>query len=77
MKDPGFDAAVARVLKAAPGEAEYAEALQEVQRLEYERGGYLAWGVAEGVDLATSTVKDLPTIGGYARMQLEKTWISA
>ena len=53
------------------------EALKEVQRIEYERGGYLAWGIAEGIDLAASKVKDLPTIGGYARMQLEKTWMSA
>ena len=77
MTDAEFDAAVARVLEAAPGDAAYVEALKEVQRIEYERGGYIAWGVAEGIDLAASKVKDLPTIGGYARMQLEKTWVSA
>ena len=55
----------------------YMEGLKEVQRIEYERGGHLAWGIAEGIDLAASKVKDLPQVGGYARMQLEKTWMSA
>ncbi len=77
MKDDEFDAAVARVLMSAPGDAASVEALKEVQRIEYERGGYIAWGVAEGIDLAASKVRDLPALGGYARMQLEKTWVSA
>ena len=76
MKDQEFDAAVDRVLSSAEGDPAYTEALNEVQRIEWERGGYIAWGIAEGIDLASSKVKDLPQLGGYARMQLEKTWLA-
>jgi peptide/nickel transport system substrate-binding protein len=34
------------------------------------------WGVADGVDVASARVRDLPRLGGYGRVQLEKVWLS-
>jgi peptide/nickel transport system substrate-binding protein len=48
-----------------------------LQRIEYERSGYLLWGMAEGMDIAKSTVQGLPQLPGYGRVQLEQTWLSA
>ncbi|MGQ4616529.1 ABC transporter substrate-binding protein [Nocardia sp. R7R-8] len=75
FKDAAFDAATAKAL-AAHTEAEYRQADQELQRIQYERGGYLVWGMADGIDIAASRVRDLPTLGGFARVQLEKTWLA-
>ncbi|RJO75877.1 ABC transporter substrate-binding protein [Nocardia panacis] len=74
FKDPEFDAATAKAF-AARDEAELTRASHEVQRIQYERGGYLVWGMADGIDIAHSGVRDLPTLGGFARLQLERTWL--
>ncbi|MFD3430680.1 ABC transporter substrate-binding protein [Nocardia fluminea] len=74
FRDPEFDAADAKAL-AASGD-EYTRAVRELQRIEFERGGYLVWGMADGVDIAASTVRDLPTLGGFARVQLERAWLA-
>jgi peptide/nickel transport system substrate-binding protein len=60
-----------------PDEARRAQAVHELQRLQYEEGGYVVWGMADGVDIARANVRGLPQVGGYGRMFLEKTWISA
>ncbi|MBH0776063.1 ABC transporter substrate-binding protein [Nocardia bovistercoris] len=73
--DPEFDAATARAL-AAGDDAAYRAATADVQRIQYERGGYLVWGMADGVDVASSRVNGLPTLGGFARVQLERAWLS-
>lgn len=72
--DAEFDAATARAL-AADGD-EYIQACEEIQRIQFERGGYLVWGMADGVDIAAATVRDLPTLGGFARVQLERAWLA-
>ncbi|MFC8045570.1 ABC transporter substrate-binding protein [Nocardia sp. NPDC057353] len=72
FRDAEFDAATARAL-AAPDDA---DAIRTLQRIEYDRGGYLVWGMADGIDVAAATVRDLPTLGGYARVQLERTWLA-
>ncbi|MFC8385175.1 ABC transporter substrate-binding protein [Nocardia sp. NPDC057272] len=74
FRDPEFDAADAKAL-AASGE-DYTRAVRELQRIEFERGGYLVWGMADGIDIAASTVRDLPTLGGFARVQLERAWLA-
>ncbi|WP_410870642.1 ABC transporter substrate-binding protein [Nocardia sp. A7] len=74
FRDAEFDAADAKAL-AASGD-EYSRAVRELQRIEFERGGYLVWGMADGVDIAASTVRDLPTLGGFARVQLERAWLA-
>ncbi|MFC4125704.1 ABC transporter substrate-binding protein [Nocardia rhizosphaerae] len=71
--DAEFDAATAKAL-AVTGD-EYAAAVGEIQRIEFERGGYLVWGMADGVDIATAPVRGLPTLGGFARVQLERAWL--
>ncbi|MFD3702916.1 ABC transporter substrate-binding protein [Nocardia sp. NPDC058658] len=74
FRDTEFDAADAKAL-ATSGD-EYERAVRELQRIEFERGGYLVWGMADGVDIAASTVRDLPTLGGFARVQLERAWLA-
>ncbi|MGV9680157.1 ABC transporter substrate-binding protein [Nocardia sp. NPDC003482] len=73
--DPEFDAATAAAL-AASDPAAYAAACRTVQRIQYERGGYLVWGMADGIDIASSRVRDLPTLGGFGRVQLERAWLA-
>ncbi|MGW4769091.1 ABC transporter substrate-binding protein [Nocardia sp. NPDC004278] len=75
FKDAEFDAVTTKAL-AAPGDSEYATACREVQRIEYARGGYLVWGMADGIDIAASRVRDVPTLGGFARVQLERAWLA-
>ncbi|MFC9968532.1 ABC transporter substrate-binding protein [Nocardia ignorata] len=74
FRDPEFDAANAKAL-AATGD-EYGRAVRELQRIQFERGGYLVWGMADGVDIAAASVRGLPTLGGFARVQLERAWLA-
>ncbi|MGK8522176.1 ABC transporter substrate-binding protein [Nocardia asteroides] len=75
FKDAAFDAATAKAL-AARSDEEYRQATTELQRIQYERGGYLVWGMADGIDIAASRVRDLPALGGFARVQLERVWLA-
>ncbi|TDC71329.1 ABC transporter substrate-binding protein [Streptomyces hainanensis] len=73
--DEEFDAAYYRVMDTAD-EAERATALRDLQEIEHERSGYLLWGMADGIDLATDKVNALPELPGYGRVQLEGVWLS-
>ncbi|AZG46256.1 ABC transporter substrate-binding protein [Gordonia insulae] len=73
--DAAFDSAYRRAL-AARDDATYQNASHDLQRIEYERGGYLVWGMADGVDIASSRVHGLPTLGGFGRVQLERAWLT-
>jgi peptide/nickel transport system substrate-binding protein len=53
-----------------------AQALRKLQEIQHERSGYLLWGMADGIDLAASTVRDLPKLPGYGRVQLERAWLA-
>jgi peptide/nickel transport system substrate-binding protein len=53
------------------------DAVAELQRLQYEQGGYVVWGMADGVDIARETVRGLPRTGGYGRMFIEKSGFAA
>lgn len=75
FKDPGFDAAYRKAIGASDP-AERAAARHELQQIEYERSGYLLWGMADGVDLASTKVRGLPKLAGYGRDQLERTWLA-
>ncbi|WP_327110133.1 ABC transporter substrate-binding protein [Nocardia sp. NBC_01730] len=75
FKDAAFDAATVKAL-GAHTDSEYVAASHDVQRIQYDRGGYLVWGMADGIDIATTRVRDLPTLGGFARVQLERTWLA-
>lgn len=74
-KDPEFDAAYQKAIGTADP-SERAALLRELQKIEYERSGYLLWGMADGIDLARSAVQGLPTLPGYGRVQLEKAWLA-
>ncbi|WP_036566762.1 ABC transporter substrate-binding protein [Nocardia sp. BMG51109] len=73
--DPEFDAVTATALGSA-NPADYARACRTVQQIQHERGGYLVWGMADGIDIASSRVRDLPTLGGFGRVQLERVWLA-
>lgn len=75
FNDDEFDAEVNKALS-ADDDGVYAEAVKNVQRIEYERGGYISYAVADGIDVAASAVEDWPKLGGLGRLQFEKTWIS-
>jgi peptide/nickel transport system substrate-binding protein len=72
--DPGFDAAYRKVIGTADAKKR-AGALTELQRIEYDRSGYLLWGMADGIDLAAAKVRNLPELAGYGRVQLEGVWL--
>ncbi|MET9211812.1 MULTISPECIES: ABC transporter substrate-binding protein [unclassified Nocardia] len=74
FRDPEFDAATAKAL-ASSGD-DYTKSCRDIQRIEFERGGYLVWGMADGVDIAAAPVRGLPTLGGFARVQLERAWLA-
>jgi peptide/nickel transport system substrate-binding protein len=76
QQDPDFDAAYQQAVGAADAQ-QRADAVRLLQEIQYERSGYLLWGMADGVDLAASTVGGLPTLPGYGRVQLERAWLSA
>jgi peptide/nickel transport system substrate-binding protein len=54
-----------------------AEAVRDLQRLQYEQGGYVVWGMADGVDIARENLRGLPRTGGYGRMFIEKSGFAA
>jgi peptide/nickel transport system substrate-binding protein len=74
--DPAFDSAY-RLALGTPDLDRRTQLMHDMQKIEYERSGYLLWGMAEGMDLAKSTVQGLPQLPGYGRVQLEQTWLSA
>jgi peptide/nickel transport system substrate-binding protein len=76
QQDPAFDAAYEQAV-GAPDAQQRADAVHLLQQIQYERSGYLLWGMADGVDLAASTVGGLPTLPGYGRVQLERAWVAA
>ncbi|MEV4164413.1 ABC transporter substrate-binding protein [Nonomuraea dietziae] len=52
------------------------QALRRLQEIQHQRSGYLLWGMADGIDLAAPTVRDLPKLPGYGRVQLERVWLA-
>ncbi|HZB33134.1 MAG TPA: ABC transporter substrate-binding protein [Streptosporangiaceae bacterium] len=74
-KDPAFDEAYRDAIGTADA-AERTRLLRKLQEIQHQRSGYLLWGMADGIDLAKSTVRGLPTLPGYGRVRLEKTWLT-
>ncbi|MEH0502242.1 ABC transporter substrate-binding protein [Streptomyces scabiei] len=72
--DAGFDAAYRKVIGTADAKKRET-ALKELQQIEYDRSGYLLWGMADGIDLAAQKVQNLPKLAGYGRVQLEGVWL--
>lgn len=72
--DAGFDAAYRKAISTADVNKR-ATALRELQQIEHDRSGYLLWGMADGIDLAASKVRNLPQLPGYGRVQLEGVWL--
>ncbi|MDF2824845.1 MAG: Oligopeptide-binding protein AppA [Mycobacterium sp.] len=77
FRDPGFDAAYRAALAVPAESAGYRDASTEMQQIQFDRGGYVLWGMADGIDVARSQVRGLPEVGGWGRAQLEKTWLDA
>ncbi|MEV6068797.1 ABC transporter substrate-binding protein [Nocardia sp. NPDC052001] len=74
--EPEFDAAYQRAVATADPAAR-TTLLRTLQQIEYDRSGYLLWGMADGIDLARTPVQGLPTLPGYGRVQLERTWLAS
>ncbi|MFJ9817715.1 ABC transporter substrate-binding protein [Streptomyces sp. NPDC101151] len=72
--DTGFDTAYRKVIGTADPK-QRATALKDLQQIEYDRSGYLLWGMADGIDLAAAKVQNLPKLAGYGRVQLEGVWL--
>ena len=47
------------------------ELSRQLQKIEFERSGYLVWGASDGVDIASTSVSGLPQAPGYGRVLLE------
>ncbi|OXY87775.1 ABC transporter substrate-binding protein [Streptomyces diastatochromogenes] len=75
-KDSAFDKSYEKAIGTADT-ARRTELLQQLQQIEYDRSGYLLWGMADGIDLAGSRVRGLPTLPGYGRVQLESAWLAS
>jgi peptide/nickel transport system substrate-binding protein len=75
QQDADFDAAYQQAV-GAPDAQQRADAVRLLQQIQFERSGYLLWGMADGVDLAASNVGGLPTLPGYGRVQLERAWLA-
>ncbi|MEU2451069.1 ABC transporter substrate-binding protein [Streptomyces sp. NPDC012765] len=74
-KNTAFDEAY-RTAMATGDAGERAKLLHKLQEIEHAESGYLLWGMADGIDLAGKAVRGLPTLPGYGRVQLEKTWLA-
>jgi peptide/nickel transport system substrate-binding protein len=64
-------------MAAAPDSDAYRNSSASMQRIQFDRGGYVLWGMADGIDVARSNVRGLPELGGWGRAQLENTWIES
>jgi peptide/nickel transport system substrate-binding protein len=74
-QDSAFDAAYRKAIGTADA-TERRRLLHRLQEIEHESSGYLLWGMADGIDLARSTVRGLPDLPGYGRVQLEQAWLA-
>ncbi|WFB11912.1 ABC transporter substrate-binding protein [Streptomyces sp. LX-29] len=74
-RDAEFDRTYQKAVATADAGAR-GKVLDRLQRIEYERSGYLLWGMADGIDLAAAPVRDLPELPGYGRVQLERAWLA-
>lgn len=74
-KNEEFDAAYKKAM-ATKDAAARTKVLHELQQIEYDESGYLLWGMADGIDLAGPAVRNLPTLPGYGRVQLETAWLA-
>lgn len=61
-RDPAFDDAYGQAV-GTDNPQRRRQLLHNLQKIEYERSGYLLWGMADGVDLAAQQVRDLPPAG--------------
>ncbi|BBC39027.1 ABC transporter substrate-binding protein [Streptomyces graminofaciens] len=75
-KDEAFDTAYEKAIGTADA-TERTALLKELQQIEYDSSGYLLWGMADGIDLAGSKVRGLPTLPGYGRVLLEGAWLAS
>ncbi|WP_435111404.1 ABC transporter substrate-binding protein [Nocardiopsis synnemataformans] len=72
--DPEWDADFADAL-ATEDEAERHAALGDLQQRIADEGGYVVWGVGDGIDLTAPGVTDLPTGPGFHRLRVEQAGV--
>jgi peptide/nickel transport system substrate-binding protein len=76
LEDARVDSLYRRAV-ADPSRDRRTQAVRDLQLRQYERGGYVVWGMADGIDVARENVRGLPRTGGYARMFIEKSGFAA
>lgn len=74
-KNGRFDAAYRKAMATKDVPARL-QVMRDFQQIEFDESGYLLWGMADGIDLAGAAVRDLPTLPGYGRVQLETAWLA-
>ncbi|WP_017573641.1 ABC transporter substrate-binding protein, partial [Nocardiopsis halotolerans] len=72
--DPEWDADFAEALATAD-EAERHAVLGDLQRRVADEGGYVVWGVGDGIDLTAPGVTGLPTGPGFHRLLIERAGV--
>ena len=72
--DPGWDADFAEAL-GTEDEAGRHALLGELQQQVADEGGYVVWGLGDGIDLTAPGVSDLPTGPGFHRLQIERAGV--
>lgn len=75
-KNPSWERDLDAAL-AEPDAAKRAGALGALQATLRDEGGYLVWGVGDGLDLARAGVSGLPTGPGFARLFIDQVRITA
>ena len=70
FEDQEFDDVYNHLLSATDQD-EIVKLSKKLQKIEFERGGYLVWGASDGIDIHAANVTGLPTAPGYGRVMLE------
>lgn len=74
-KNAQFDAEYGKLLAATePGAQQSAS--RALQKLVHDDGGYLLWGMGDGVEVATKQVRGLPTSPGFGWVLLDRVWLA-
>ena len=50
-------------------------ALRALQGRQYDDGGYVVWGMGDGIDIARDAVRGTPTLPGFGRLFVERAWL--
>ncbi|MEJ3742520.1 ABC transporter substrate-binding protein [Actinomycetes bacterium KLBMP 9797] len=73
-RSPRFDAAFAAAMATMDAD-ERRRLLGQLQRQLADEGGWVMWGLGDGVDVTAKGVRDVPTASGFARYSMAGVWL--